>query len=197
MGRPRADSNATATTERVLEAALHEFGEDGYAAGNLERIARTAGISRPSLLYHFGSKEELHAAVVSEAFRRLGEALTIAMATEGPFEAQFDAVVDGYVGFLGANPSLSRIILRELLDTSGPGHALLMQGAVPLIKQVEAFIVAHGKGLRRDLPLREAILAFVSAALLEAAAGGLHRELWAGPSHPRKLSRALFFKEKP
>ncbi|MBC8069692.1 MAG: helix-turn-helix transcriptional regulator, partial [Deltaproteobacteria bacterium] len=56
MGRPPVSSVITATPERILEAARAEFAAVGFAQAKLADIAARAGITRPSLLYHFGTK---------------------------------------------------------------------------------------------------------------------------------------------
>ena len=55
-----------ASTDRILEAARGEFAQHGYAA-RLQDIAERAGLTHPTLLYHFGSKERLYAAVIEDA----------------------------------------------------------------------------------------------------------------------------------
>ena len=75
MARPRTQANAVATPERILLAAEQAFADHGYGPAKLADIARVAGIRRPSLLYHFATKEVLYAAVVSRTFERLGRAL--------------------------------------------------------------------------------------------------------------------------
>lgn len=61
MRRTREDVCA----EFVSIAAQH-FADSGYAATSLEEVAAEAGYSKSALLYYFGSKEELLAAVVVE-----------------------------------------------------------------------------------------------------------------------------------
>jgi TetR/AcrR family transcriptional regulator len=50
----------------ILEAALEVFSTHGFAGATLDRIAETAGLSKPNLLYYFGSKEAIHRALISE-----------------------------------------------------------------------------------------------------------------------------------
>ena len=71
MGRPRRSDSQVATTERLLTAAEKRFGKNGFDAARLSDIAKDAGITRPSLLYHFESKEKLYDAVVARAFDKL------------------------------------------------------------------------------------------------------------------------------
>ncbi|MDR1600101.1 MAG: TetR/AcrR family transcriptional regulator [Oscillospiraceae bacterium] len=45
---------------RVIEAALAEFAEKGYARASSNEIARRACVGKGMLFYYFGSKEELY-----------------------------------------------------------------------------------------------------------------------------------------
>ena len=55
--------------DTVLDAALIEFAEGGYAGTSTEDIARRAGISQPYLFRLFGTKKELYLASVTRCFR--------------------------------------------------------------------------------------------------------------------------------
>ncbi|MTH35631.1 TetR family transcriptional regulator [Paracoccus limosus] len=46
--------------ETILTAALQEFAAQGYAGTTIDRIAETAGLSKPNVLYYFPSKEAIH-----------------------------------------------------------------------------------------------------------------------------------------
>jgi TetR/AcrR family transcriptional regulator len=149
MGRPRLAENEVETRERVLAAAQTEFGRIGFDGARLEDIARAAGISRPSLLYHFGSKEALYAAAVTATFGRLGATLAAATEAGGDFQVRFDSIVDRYVSFLDGEPDLVRLVLRELLDGRGPGHRVLLAAGLPILDRIERFVRTEGRGLIR------------------------------------------------
>ena len=57
---------------RILEAARGEFAQRGFPGARLQDIAERAGLTHPTLLYHFGSKERLYAAVIEQAMRDIG-----------------------------------------------------------------------------------------------------------------------------
>ncbi|MEH6835504.1 MULTISPECIES: TetR family transcriptional regulator C-terminal domain-containing protein [Falsihalocynthiibacter] len=44
----------------ILEAALDVFSQYGFRGSTLDHIAKTAGMSKPNLLYYFASKEAIH-----------------------------------------------------------------------------------------------------------------------------------------
>src|SRR5690348_8545093 len=112
MGRPRKADIDVETTERILAAAEDEFGNAGYAAARLEDIAESAGLRRPSLLYHFPTKDALYAATVARTFGRLRDELGHAIAGEGSFEERLDRLTGTYVQFLVAHPATARILVR-------------------------------------------------------------------------------------
>src|SRR6266568_4917386 len=58
-----------AKRERVLQAAMREFGEHGYSTGSLNTIAREAEIAKGSLFQYFSDKQEFFAYVCDEASR--------------------------------------------------------------------------------------------------------------------------------
>jgi len=50
----------------LLRAALDIFTRDGFERGRLEDIARMAGVSKPAIYTHFGSKQALIEATITQ-----------------------------------------------------------------------------------------------------------------------------------
>lgn len=194
MGRPRADSYDTDTEERLLQAAEVEFGRDGFDRARLEDIARAAGITRPSLLYYFASKEQIYCAVVHRAFDALRAALEASFSADLPFEERLDGTVIAYLDFLRTHPQLAGVLLREVIDGRGPGRDLVLSVVAPMIDLVERFIVEEGRGkLVEGLPVRGALLMIIGSALVQATSGGLRDRLYGPAEDTRALTRRLFF----
>lgn len=197
MGRPPASAVAHATPERLLDAAEQSFAAAGFGAARLEDIAAVAGIRRPSLLYHYPSKDSLYAAVVHRAFARLGSVLAAAMARDVSFAMRLADVCHGFIDFLAGHPAVARLLVRELVDADGPGREILLGEVVPLLDVVERFVAREGRGLvRPDLPIRAAILQVASGSVLRSASGGLRDPLWGPVDHAWTLARVLFFEPK-
>lgn len=53
-----------AKAEQILQGAIQEFLQDGYASTSMARIASTAGVSKETLYSYFESKEKLFEAIV-------------------------------------------------------------------------------------------------------------------------------------
>lgn len=193
MARPRHSEDGIATTERVLAAARAEFGAKGFDRARLADIAAEAGISRPSLLYHFETKDALYAAVVRGAFATLGAAVAEALSVEGSFEARIEDAAETFVAFLDANPEVPSILLRETVDGRGPGREILIEAAVPVLDAVCAFAAAHGRGVvGAGVPIRVALMHLTSSLLFRAASGPLIEPLWGSTDHyARAMARSI------
>ena len=63
---PRGDNrkrDPERTRERILDAALVEFSEHGYAGARISAIANRAGVNQQLISYYFDGKEGLHKAL--------------------------------------------------------------------------------------------------------------------------------------
>jgi AcrR family transcriptional regulator len=177
MGRPRLAPDAIA-------AAEVQFAELGFEGARLSDIAAAAGISRPSLLYHFESKLDLYTAVVRTALLRLGEALVLEIEGRDDFKARLARAVARFVEFVEERPAIGKLLLREILDRRGPGHAILIDAGVPVLERIERFLREEGRGqVPPRLPLRSALLMLVASVLLRVAAGPLRDPLWGPVDH--------------
>ena len=56
----RADQTRT----RILEAAIHQFSQNGLAGARTEQIAEAAGVNKALLYYYFKSKQDLYQAAL-------------------------------------------------------------------------------------------------------------------------------------
>jgi AcrR family transcriptional regulator len=107
--------------ERLLDAALVEFGANGFAGGSTRAIARRIGAHQPQINYHFASKEALWTAAVDHLFAELARA----MRGVGPARvlggsgdlaettAAFAEMIRRFVRFAAQHPELNRIMVHE------------------------------------------------------------------------------------
>jgi AcrR family transcriptional regulator len=94
---PAGDSS---TKTKVMEAALRTFAERGYAAASVRDIAALAGVTKPVVYYHFGSKAGLYQARLDQCLDVSLEALK--EAAQGP------TVREQLVRFIGAMLTLAQ-----------------------------------------------------------------------------------------
>src|SRR4030095_9470184 len=80
---PRWQRRPESRPEEILEAALHVFGEQGFARTRLEEVAKRAGVSKGTLYLYFKSKEDL--------FREMARAcVSASVAQEEEFVRTFE-----------------------------------------------------------------------------------------------------------
>ncbi len=105
------------TRELIINEAVHCFAAGGYEGTSLNDIAAGVGIRRPSLLYHFPSKDALYVEVfervMSDWFERV-EAATIASGLRG--WPKIEQVLAAGFRFFEQNQDYVRLIRREAID---------------------------------------------------------------------------------
>jgi len=82
--------DAERTRERILDAALVEFGEHGYAGARIGAIARRAGANQQLISYYFDGKEGLYRALI-ERWRTMSAELN---RPEAPLDEVVAAFID-------------------------------------------------------------------------------------------------------
>ncbi|MFE1291321.1 TetR/AcrR family transcriptional regulator [Streptomyces sp. NPDC058751] len=75
MPTPTWTRLSPARRERVLVAAMDEFGTHGYSTGSLNVIAREAGVAKGSLFQYFEGKLDLFAYVAEQTSLRIHAAM--------------------------------------------------------------------------------------------------------------------------
>lgn len=69
--RPRAPEQ---TRRAILDAAIAEFSEKGYAGGRIDDIAARTATTKRMIYYYYGGKEPLYAAALEEAYGAMRDA---------------------------------------------------------------------------------------------------------------------------
>jgi AcrR family transcriptional regulator len=94
---------------RLLNAAVRVFDRKGYAAASVREVAELAGVTKPALYYHFGSKEGLLLAILRQAEAQVVSAMDRALARTGTARGRIlDLCADVYALF-GENVSVARV----------------------------------------------------------------------------------------
>ena len=71
------------TRQRIMSGAVAEFAQRGYAAGSINTICASEGISKGIIYHYFETKDELYLACVEECFLKLTEFLQGKLSGEG------------------------------------------------------------------------------------------------------------------
>jgi TetR/AcrR family transcriptional regulator len=130
------------TRARILDAALVSFADRGYEATSLDAIATTLGVTKQTILYHFGTKEALLAAVIDRSAAELSDVLERALAKAGPGFLRVEALVKA-VFRLAARRAELLGLLREVSRLGPPATTQLMEALDHLITRARAFLEAE------------------------------------------------------
>ena len=98
-----------ATKAAILAAAEQLFAEKGFVAASVREICEHSEISKPTLYYHFGSKEGLCKSMVEEARQTL---LDLLAATERPtadVPTIIGDIIETHFSFCTQNTDLARL----------------------------------------------------------------------------------------
>jgi AcrR family transcriptional regulator len=114
------ERNPDRSRERILDSAEQLFAEKGYEETSLADVGRLAGVSRATPGYFYGSKAELHRAVLDRCFadvrRAVREGRERALASGQTPEVILAGAVADYADFVAARPNFVRLIEREALS---------------------------------------------------------------------------------
>lgn len=164
----RTKEEAAATRQAVLDAALIVFSDKGYAAANLEDIARQAGVTRGAVYWHFEDKADLYHTLVGEIPQRLTLAIEGAMAEGGSYRERLRRLLVESLVDLERDARYRLIIELTLFKSAHPeladGLRRKSEGTRAAINGLADFLragVETGE-LRRDLDVKAAAAALVS-----------------------------------
>ena len=135
------------TRQRLLEAALEVFAEQGFQQASTRDICKRSGANVAAVNYHFGSKAELYRMVLTEPLRCMFEA-TAPM--DDPALPLVEALRCFYQVRVPATHSarqvdlIVRLITREQLDPSGEfPPALKTDGIAPHHQRLVNLLQRH------------------------------------------------------
>jgi AcrR family transcriptional regulator len=101
--------------ELITQAAGRLFGERGYDGTRLDDIAAAAGVTKPVLYRHFGSKRDLYLALLARHREDL-PTFVGAMPAEGSLRERLRAVLEGWLEYVETHSYAWHMLFR---DTGG------------------------------------------------------------------------------
>ena len=154
------------TRDRILEAALDQFGSRGFEAVSLDDIAADVGVTKQTVLYWFPSKENLLGAVLQHTADELAVAVEAAVraAPDDPLE-RVAAVVKAVFRPAVRRPALLGLV-REVSRLDPPQSELLLGRVRPMVDDAVAYLereMATGR-LRAGNPRLVLALAYATVA---------------------------------
>jgi AcrR family transcriptional regulator len=195
---PHVGARGQRTQQRILDAALEVFGEQGYHQCGIDPIAKRAGCSRAAFYQYFSSKEDVFRQLTGQVARQLNastEALEPLTASEAgwlalrAWLARHSDIYDRYEAVFHAFQEAS-----ESDDAVATGSA---RWRVRTVSWIRARIVSTALRPRELDPVIVQLLECVTrthdmARILRSAAGGQYVEGRVGDALADVIHRSLF-----
>jgi AcrR family transcriptional regulator len=163
-GGVSAEQRVAGRRERLLEAALEEFGTRGVLRTGVKDVCRRAGLTDRYFYESFRDSSELFTVVFDRATAHLFDVVVNALGeTPVTVEAQARAVIEAYVRALADDPRVARIVFVEA-PSAGPEVELHMR------KTLRCFAALVVVSARPYLPsnMADEVVSFGALALVGA-----------------------------
>lgn len=129
------------TKERVLTEATIAFANRGVAGTSLDALARELGVTKQTILYHFGSKDGLISAVLTSAAQDLVAELQRAVDISQPGWDRVEATVRSSFALAVRRPELLGV-LREVNRLGSDWSEVVLELLQPLVDRALADLSA-------------------------------------------------------
>ncbi len=101
------------TRRAILDAAIAEFSEKGFAGGRVDDIAARTATTKRMIYYYFGSKEQLYAAALEEMYGGIRDAEARLELDALPPDAAMRRLVETTFDHHAAHPAFVRMVSVE------------------------------------------------------------------------------------
>jgi AcrR family transcriptional regulator len=155
--RPR-ETRGDRTRARLVEAALAEFQRHGFERASVARIAKQAGVSRPTFYFHFPAKEDL--------LRELQAGLQASLAERITRSRSLRDALDVFVnGILEVQREVGALVFAEILRVQTRGRPLSepQDEPVPVRDALAPWFVQGSAELREGLDPERATQLYLSS----------------------------------
>jgi AcrR family transcriptional regulator len=133
---------------RILDVATGLFAERGYAGTSIQAIAQAAGITKPTLVYHFRSKAGLRREVVASLLGHWRDEVPRLMAAAASGGPRLASLLEALFDFFRDDPRRAKLLLREMLDDPDEMASLLAEHLQPWTRLLtEAMRVGQRQGV--------------------------------------------------
>lgn len=139
--------------EKILHAAITEFGKNGYDKASLNAALAQSGISKGLVYHYFKNKDELYLCCVKSCFQALMEYLKTNCTSTNQSKIRLQEYFDTRQRFFTENPFFIRIFFNAVIQP--PSH---LSTEINLLKQdFDQLNLQLFESVLSGLPLRNGI----------------------------------------
>ena len=137
---PNMANKSSNGRDAILREATRLFAKNGFEGTSLQAIADAVGMRKPSLLYHFQSKEALRDQVIQQIIDHWKTELPQLLSKATDERDRFSNTISGLVGFFVEDQNRATLALREVLDRPNVIRDLIREQLGPWIQLVVDYI---------------------------------------------------------
>lgn len=141
MTAPKQTRLQTENRRAILNAALEVFASDGFRGATVEAIAKTAGMSKPNLLYYYPNKNAVYRTVLEHMLDTWLDPLRELNAEGEPLE-EIASYLERKISLARDYPMESRLFANEILRGAPILKEVLEGDLKPLVDSKVAVIRA-------------------------------------------------------
>ena len=111
----KQQQRSVVTQQKLLDAAIHAFSENGFKGTSTRDIAERAGVHHPLITYHFKNKDQLWRAAADKIFRDFRRSLAASLEhhqDECP-KQRMASMIKAYVYYAKSQPALHKVMVQE------------------------------------------------------------------------------------
>lgn len=167
----RSASDDRTTRAIIRDEALRLFASEGFDGVSVRQVADAAGVSPASVLYHFGSKEGLRAAVDRQVLTMVESLLSelTTRSADGLYDQDLEGARSLAEAMIALQPAGSPVpaYLRRLLMSDSVASREMFAHLHQIATATLSSLVASGQASAgEDLPVRAAFLMINDLAVL-------------------------------
>jgi TetR/AcrR family transcriptional regulator len=95
----------------LARGAIELFAARGYAGVTVQEIVEAAGVTKPTLYHHFGSKLGLLRTILQEGFAAMAVRISAAAAYRGDLKRALETAAGAYFEYSDDKPAFYRLLL--------------------------------------------------------------------------------------
>jgi AcrR family transcriptional regulator len=111
--------------EALVVAGIRLFANRGYTGASTREICKAAGITRPVLYYHFGSKDELYRQLIADCMEQHQRSIRHLSQMHGAVRDKLVRILYSEIKNSRQNPDRTRMILRIIIAPSNEHFHLI------------------------------------------------------------------------
>ena len=141
------------TRERILAAAVVEFGTKSYEAASINAICARSGVPKGLLYYHFPSKDALYLYCAKTCYSQMTQYLKARRIDAQDVQGSLEKLLEIRQTFFAEHPDYANIFFHTVLQP--PRH--LLEELRAIREEFNTFYTQCYRGMLEHLSLREGI----------------------------------------